>query len=156
MTVNITLVHLIFHQHLLYLYLSIYWFCLKINTFQVEALVGFEKSFKHLDDHEVDIGSKVNSNVLSLCTTKKNSKLVIWWSEYDVCVCGIGNYKAKGSEEVQRRRDATSLQHKERKPLCHFWGFVSFFTHWRSEEEDQTSLGLVLLSLSLHRTCNDP
>ena len=31
----------------------------KINIFQVEALVGFEKSFKHLDEHEVDISSKV-------------------------------------------------------------------------------------------------
>ncbi|CAN6828772.1 unnamed protein product [Brassica oleracea] len=29
---------------------------------QVEALVGFEKSFKHLDDHGVDIGSKGITN----------------------------------------------------------------------------------------------
>ncbi|CAN7056322.1 hypothetical protein IGI04_014106 [Brassica rapa subsp. trilocularis] len=29
-----------------------------VNITLVEALVGFEKSFKHLDDHEVDIGSK--------------------------------------------------------------------------------------------------
>lgn len=28
---------------------------------QVQALVGFEKTIKHLDDHLVDIGTKVNS-----------------------------------------------------------------------------------------------
>ncbi|XP_013632112.1 PREDICTED: dnaJ protein ERDJ3B-like [Brassica oleracea var. oleracea] len=33
-----------------------------INITLVEALVGFEKSFKHLDDHGVDIGSKGITN----------------------------------------------------------------------------------------------
>lgn len=27
--------------------------------FKVQALVGFEKTIKHLDDHQVEIGSKV-------------------------------------------------------------------------------------------------
>ncbi|KAG2288162.1 hypothetical protein Bca52824_047766 [Brassica carinata] len=33
-----------------------------INITLVEAIVGFEKSFKHLDDHGVDIGSKGITN----------------------------------------------------------------------------------------------
>ncbi|CAF2113604.1 unnamed protein product, partial [Brassica napus] len=32
---------------------------MNVNITLVEALVGFEKSFKHLDEHEVDISSKV-------------------------------------------------------------------------------------------------
>ncbi|KAF5726359.1 DnaJ like subfamily B member 11 [Tripterygium wilfordii] len=45
----------------------------------VQALVGFEKTIKHVDEHLVDIGTKV------------------------------GNYQAKGSEKVQRGRHATSF-----------------------------------------------
>ena len=107
-----------------------------------------------MDDHGVDIGSKVTLITLFLHHRKKLEidHLMKWYG-----VCGIGNYKSQGSEEVQRRRDATPLQHKERQP-CHFWGYVSFVSHWGSEKEDQRSLGLVLLSLEiccLNITCND-
>ncbi|KAL0668266.1 hypothetical protein Bca4012_030970 [Brassica carinata] len=34
----------------------------KLHHMPVEAIVGFEKSFKHLDDHGVDIGSKGITN----------------------------------------------------------------------------------------------
>lgn len=39
---------------------------------QVQALVGFEKTIKHLDDHLVDIGSKVDL-LLNKVFSLKNS-----------------------------------------------------------------------------------
>ncbi len=36
-----------------------------LNPLQVQALVGFEKTIKHLDDHLVDISTKVRTYPLA-------------------------------------------------------------------------------------------
>lgn len=54
---------------------------LKDYFLQVQALVGFEKTIKHLDEHLVDIGSKVRiSSLHFLNYVKKDYQPHIWWT----------------------------------------------------------------------------
>lgn len=95
-----------------------------ICIFQAQALVGFEKTVTHLDEHLVDIGTKVSIHAfhffliieevilyfyvfiylhvkvyLKKTIIEKNPRR--WWVNLFIWLA-IGNYKTKGGEEVQR------------------------------------------------------
>lgn len=88
---------------------------------QVQALVGFEKTVKHLDEHLVDISTKVSmrypcfrSQLVFMC--------VCVWNTVDRLIFfdPSGNHKAKAGEEVQRGGYAIAYEQQKRRSLRHF------------------------------------
>jgi len=77
-----------------------------LPLFSASSPYWFEKTMKHLDDHLVDINTKVSMKLVANRNLHWCKTVCIRNRRSDMLLLILGNHKSKASEEVQKRGNA--------------------------------------------------